>query len=91
MEATRGARDEWVIEHARVEHRILLTEDRDFGRLVFAAARATGGVIFIRFPSQHRRELPNRILELVTREGQRLERCFTVVTPDRTRITWLPK
>jgi predicted nuclease of predicted toxin-antitoxin system len=39
LEVDRGAPDERVIELARSEQRILITEDRDFGRLVFAANR----------------------------------------------------
>jgi hypothetical protein len=68
-----------VIELARSQTRILLTEDRDFGRLVFAAAHAASGVIYIRFPAERRSELPRRVLELVEREALRLETSFTVV------------
>ena len=41
VESAPGATDERVIELGRSEGRILFTEDRDFGRLVFAATRAT--------------------------------------------------
>lgn len=90
VEQARGATDDRVVELARGESRILLTEDRDFGRLVFAAARATSGVVFIRFPADRRAELPDRILHLVRKEGARLTTSFTVVGPDRIRITTLP-
>ena len=43
--------DEQVLELARQEQRILLTEDKDFGRLVYADQQATGGVILIRYPA----------------------------------------
>lgn len=59
------------LSRKRPEGRILLTEDRDFGRLVFAATRATSGVIFIRFPAARRAELAGKILDLVRREGDR--------------------
>jgi hypothetical protein len=62
VEKAPGSTDERVIELARVESRIVLTEDRDFGRLVFAAIRATSGVIYIRFPAARRAELASRIL-----------------------------
>ncbi len=35
------------------EAKILLTEDKDFGRLVYAHAHPSGGVILIRFPSKY--------------------------------------
>jgi predicted nuclease of predicted toxin-antitoxin system len=89
-EQAPGASDERVIDLARSEDRLLLTEDRDFGRLVFAAARDSGGVIYIRFPASRRAELPDRILHLVRKEGDRLSGSFTVVGPGRTRIRSLP-
>jgi predicted nuclease of predicted toxin-antitoxin system len=89
-EQAPGATDERVIELARSESRILLTEDRDFGRLVFAAGHPTRGVIFIRFSAGRRSELPGRVLDLVARESSRLNTSFTVISPERVRITALP-
>jgi predicted nuclease of predicted toxin-antitoxin system len=45
IETMAGASDEKVIEVARSERRLLLTEDKDFGQLVFAAAKQNSGVI----------------------------------------------
>jgi predicted nuclease of predicted toxin-antitoxin system len=89
-EKAPGSSDERVIELARSESRVVLTEDRDFGRLVFAATRATSGVIFIRYPATRRAELTARVLDLAQRQGDRLEESFTVVGPGRTRIRKLP-
>ncbi|MCC6532456.1 MAG: DUF5615 family PIN-like protein [Burkholderiales bacterium] len=89
-ECASGSTDEDVIRMAREGGRIVLTEDRDFGRLVFAAAWATSGVIYIRYPVLLRPQLPGRVLRLVQREGQRLEMSFTVVRPHRVRIRTLP-
>ena len=79
-----------MIELALSEQRILITEDRDFGRLVFASNHASGGVIFIRFSAARRPELPARVLDLIERHGERLERSFTVLSPDHVRVTSLP-
>jgi predicted nuclease of predicted toxin-antitoxin system len=59
VEAARGAPDHEVIETARSGQRVLLTEDRDFGQLVFAAGVGAGcGVLFIRCRSEeHTSEL----------------------------------
>ncbi len=38
-ECMAGADDEAVIDFARSERRLLVTEDKDFGQLVFAAAK----------------------------------------------------
>ena len=50
--------DEDVMERAVRGGRILITEDKDFGQLVYAKMQRTGGVIFIRFPARVRRSLP---------------------------------
>ena len=46
-----GASDDAVIALAAQDNRILLTEDKDFGQLVFAEQQNSGGVILIRFPA----------------------------------------
>jgi predicted nuclease of predicted toxin-antitoxin system len=61
-EAALGATDHAVLELAVRERRVLLTEDKDFGQLVFAASRSTGGVIFIRFPATARSHFPASLL-----------------------------
>ena len=50
VETARGARDAEVIRRAQEEQRVLLTEDKDFGQLVYAGARGRTGVILLRFP-----------------------------------------
>lgn len=47
-ETAKSADDSVIIDLARDEARLLLTEDRDFGQLVFAAAKETAGVVYIR-------------------------------------------
>ena len=39
-EAARGAKDPVVLGLAREQNRVLLTEDKDFGRLIYAVMRA---------------------------------------------------
>jgi predicted nuclease of predicted toxin-antitoxin system len=89
-EIAAGAPDEDVIRLASVDGRIVLTEDRDFGRLVFAAARSSSGVLFIRFPASRRAELGARVLHAVQAAGESLRHSFVVVGPDRIRIRQLP-
>lgn len=50
LEIAPQAEDAVVIGLAVRERRILLTEDKDFGELVYAHASATSGVIFLRWP-----------------------------------------
>jgi predicted nuclease of predicted toxin-antitoxin system len=86
-EIARGAEDSVVIEIARSQQRVLLTEDKDFGQLVFAAARQTAGVILIRWPVTARGNLGAALVELVAAHGNTLAGAFVVVEPGRVRIS----
>ena len=83
--------DDAVMERAVRGGRILLTEDKDFGQLVYAKLQKTGGVIFIRFPARVRRSLPATVVEVVRRRGQRLIGSFTVLQPGRVRTGPRPR
>ncbi len=89
-EVALGATDDEVIDLARRETRVLITEDKDFGQLVFASAKSSSGVILIRFPSTARPLLPEAVLELVNAEQERLFGSFVVIQPSRIRITRAP-
>jgi predicted nuclease of predicted toxin-antitoxin system len=47
-EVARGASDDQVLERATEDKRVLITEDRDFGELVYARGRSSAGVILVR-------------------------------------------
>jgi predicted nuclease of predicted toxin-antitoxin system len=85
-EVAAGSSDEKVIATAVREGAVLLTEDKDFGQLVFAERRATGGVIFIRFPGVFRGELPQVVCRLVEQRGEKLVGSFVVIQPGRIRV-----
>lgn len=80
------ADDVVVIDKTVREQLILITEDKDFGQLVYADKRASGGVLFIRFPARARRSLPQIVVELVRRKGEQLIGAFVVVQPGRSRV-----
>jgi predicted nuclease of predicted toxin-antitoxin system len=86
-ESCPGADDEVVIGLASQEGRVLLTEDKDFGRLVFANRRARGGVVLLRFPARARKQVAKAVVDLATRHGERLLGKFSVVQPGRVRIS----
>lgn len=90
-EISPRADDSRVIELALQEGRILLTEDKDFGQLVYANAQAAGGVIFMRFHAGSRRGLPTAVLNLVQESGPQLVGRFVVLLPGRVRIGRSPR
>lgn len=82
--------DRDLIEQANREQRILLTEDKDFGWLVFASHIDSPGVILIRFPGNLRQTLAQTILQLAQDQSDKLHGGFIVVQPGRVRISHKP-
>lgn len=83
----RGSGDVEVIALAKDNRRILLTEDKDFGQLVFAALKANTGVLFVRYPHAARSDLAREVLDLVASRGDTLYGIFAVIEPGRVRIS----
>jgi predicted nuclease of predicted toxin-antitoxin system len=82
--------DHQVMELALAENRILLTEDKDFGWLVFAACVDSPGVILIRFPASARGLLAGAVLALVQEYSSQLAGAFVVLQPGVARISFGP-
>jgi predicted nuclease of predicted toxin-antitoxin system len=89
-EITPRAEDSEVIKLADDEKRILLTEDKDFGQLVYSHGQKTLGVIFLRFPTSARRQISRDVVNLVKQQGEKLAGCFITVQPGRIRISHAP-
>lgn len=85
-ESHAGIPDERVIDLARSERRILITEDKDFGQLVFSAAKETSGVLLVRYPALARAGLVATLLSLLSERGDSLYSCFVVLEPGRIRL-----
>jgi predicted nuclease of predicted toxin-antitoxin system len=79
--------DHELIEQAGRERRILLTEDKDFGWLVFASHAASPGVILVRFPGNARQTLAQTVARVVQEQGPKLAGAFVVVEPGQIRIS----
>jgi len=86
-EYMRRSDDRALVEQAAQEQRVLLTEDKDFGWLVFVSQLDSSGVILIRFPGNARQSLGPLIKRVVQAYGRELMGCFTVVQPGQVRIS----
>jgi predicted nuclease of predicted toxin-antitoxin system len=89
-EVTRRSDDRELIEQACREKRILLTEDKDFGWLVFVSREESSGVILLRFPGNARQTMVQAVQQLVLEQGEQLERSFVVVHPGHIRVSRRP-
>jgi predicted nuclease of predicted toxin-antitoxin system len=82
--------DAQLIELASQERRILITEDRDFGWLVFVSRTESAGVILLRFPGNARKTLAEVVLRMVREQRDNLAGSFVVVQPGHVRISRKP-
>ena len=85
-ELASGSDDAMVMDMACRENRVLLTEDKDFGQLVYAHSQRSSGVILIRYPTSARKTLSNAVVALVSEFGNDLISSFVVMSPGRVRI-----
>jgi predicted nuclease of predicted toxin-antitoxin system len=89
-EQAAGTPDREVIQLALDDGRVLLTEDKDFGQLVFAAFAGSRGVILIRFPSDARTLLASVVVRVADTYATQLSSAFVTLSPGRVRISGLP-
>ena len=89
-DAHKGAADAALLEAARKEGRILVTNDKDFGELVFQQRLACPGIVLFRL----RDERPaNRVVameRLLHARGNQFEGSFVVVSDEMIRVRKLP-
>ena len=81
-----GAADADVIVLAAGQNRILVTEDKDFGQLVYASGHGHCGVIFLRYPFPLAAHIAENLAALVKRQGAALSSAFVVIRPGSIRI-----
>ena len=85
-EVARGASDVAVLSRAAVERRVLLTFDRDFGRLALGAhLPQPAGIVLFRLLPADPLEAAEILLPLLRRAPDRFEGRLTVVRRDRVR------
>ncbi|MEH2570020.1 DUF5615 family PIN-like protein [Bradyrhizobium sp. AZCC 2289] len=84
-EAAAGLSDADVIALALHEKRLLLTEDKDFGDLVFRRERTVPGVVLMRIGSENPVLKSTRLAAAIERYGEGLFGRYTVIEEGRFR------
>lgn len=85
-ESMSGCADSVILALANKESRILITEDKDFGEMLFRLHMRSIGVVLLRFHSSERPFRNARLLETVVSHGTALSGNFYVISRDKTRI-----
>ena len=78
--------DKEVLEFSEKENRILVTNDKDFGELIFRLNQPSFGVILLRLNLDTPKNRQNYVLAVIKRFSDRLEGSFIVVTEGKVRI-----
>jgi predicted nuclease of predicted toxin-antitoxin system len=86
IEGQAGISDDDVLQSAFDEGRILLTEDKDFGELVYRLNKPTRGIVLLRINVQERREKWLRLKALIDGYEARLPGNFVVVDMNKFRF-----
>jgi predicted nuclease of predicted toxin-antitoxin system len=84
-EAAAGLSDVDVIALASHETRLLLTEDKDFGDLVFRRERVVPGVVLMRIDSDNSVLKAERLTAAIERYGEGLFGRYMVIEEGRFR------
>lgn len=85
-EQSPGIKDSEVLSAAAGVGAILLTNDKDFGELVFRERAISNGVILLRFEIAPVAEKIERLLNVLAEHGDELTGAFTVISSAALRI-----
>ncbi len=85
-ESSSGITDEEVIRIANCENRILITNDKDFGELIFRQGRITKGILLIRTTNEESSKKLRLVKEVLDKAKNKLRGNFVVVNEVGIRI-----
>ncbi len=85
-EMQKGVTDEQVLRTATVGQAILVTQDKDFGELVFRQKLAAGGILLIRLAGASALEKAELVSTAVRDHGSEMAHAFSVISKNSLRI-----
>ncbi|MDA8337366.1 MAG: DUF5615 family PIN-like protein [Peptococcaceae bacterium] len=90
-EISPGISDQQVIDVAMRESAVIVTEDKDFGDLVFRQNKPVSGVILVRLPGMPSFYKAEMIATVISRYSTKLVDRFSVISRDGLRIRKLSR
>ena len=81
-----SASDKEVLDFAEKEKRVLITNDKDFGGLIFRLNRPSSGVILLRLKTDSPFRRQNIVWSLIGNESINLTSSFVIVTDTQIRV-----
>ncbi len=89
-EQARGSNDDTLIQKAFSENWVLITNDKDFGEMVYRERRPHRGIVFLRLTDERTGNKIAVLQALLDNHAERLPDNFVVVTEDRVRFASAP-
>ncbi len=86
VESMSQADDPDILKLAAAEKRIVVTNDKDFGELVFRSRKPHRGVILLRLRDESAENRVRVLASVLERCAERLSDSFTVATEGKVRI-----
>ena len=78
--------DKDLLIMANAENRILITDDKDFGELIFLQNKLSAGIILIRVKGQGVQNKVKLIKRLLQRYSDKLSNNFVIITDNKFRF-----
>lgn len=85
-DSNKGSKDEMVLKISLQENSLLMTEDKDFGELVFRLNKAHIGIVLIRLSGIDLETKNKIILKSLKENFETMKNSFTVISANQTRI-----
>lgn len=90
-EETPSISDPEVLDLAYRQKRVLITNDKGFGGLIFKEKQKSSGIIFIRLPRASVDEKLVRLTKILQPKHKDLSKVFTTISQEQTRSRLLPR
>lgn len=82
-----GITDGEVLEEAFKENRVLVTDDKDFGELIFRLQLPAKGIILLRFGINEKQLKSSRLISALKKLGEKIEGNFVVIDKLKIRVS----
>lgn len=86
LEDHQSALDDFILNLADKENRVLITLDKDFGELVYRLKMNHSGVLLVRLDGVKPTVRAEKVLQTIQQHGNELANAFTVIQLGMTRI-----
>ncbi|MDQ6758180.1 MAG: DUF5615 family PIN-like protein [Bacteroidota bacterium] len=86
QETYAGMEDDTILKMCNETRHLLITEDKDFGDLVYHLQMPHHGIILVRCNEMSNIEKAKRVVTVIKVHQPDIQNCFVVITPSQVRI-----